>query len=137
MEKKTDRRATPAPKATPEPKATPAPKTTPTPRATPAPKPPKTSKTPTAPKPAPAIDEGADPNAIEQARFNAAKSKALEDSEIQELKQKSDDALDEAEGPKAMRAYNKALFRKMRSIDPSIKERIDATEAAILRKLGE
>jgi hypothetical protein len=85
----------------------------------------------------PTIDEGADPNTVEQAKFDAAKAKALEDSEIQELKQKSDAALDETEGPKAMRAYNKALFRKMRSIDPSIKERIDATEAAIMRKLGE
>jgi hypothetical protein len=61
----------------------------------------------------------------------------LEDDKVQELKQKSDAAFGDEEGRKAMRAYNKALFRKMRSIDPSIKERADATEAAIMRRLGE
>jgi len=78
-----------------------------------------------------------DPAKVEQAKWDAAKAKAMEDNQVQELKQKSDATLGEEEGRKAMRAYNKALYRKMRSIDPSLKERIDATEAAILKRLGE
>ena len=118
----------PAPKATPEPKPEPAPK------ATPAPKAGKSAK-PSA-KPAPAESEG-NAEEAEEAKFKTAKAKASEDPEVQELRQKSDAALGDEEGRKAMRAYNKALYRKMRSIDPSIKERIDAHEAAILRRLGE
>jgi hypothetical protein len=126
----TENRATPPPK--PEKRA---PKATPEPKATPAPKPPKSGKPSAAAKPA--DEEGTDGEQTEDAKFKAAKDQAMADPEIQGLRQKSDAALDPDEGRKAMRAYNKALYRKMRSIDPSIKDRIDATEAAIMRKLGE
>jgi hypothetical protein len=49
---------------------------------------------------------------------------------------KADTAPTEEEARKALRAYNKSLFQKMRKIDPSIKERIDATEAVILKRIG-
>ena len=130
-EKRIDKRSAPEPKATPEAKPAPAPK------ATPAPKPSKSSK----PQPAPKVDAtpGADVDTetAERTKFTDAKTKAMEDAEVQELKLKADTASSEEEARKAMRTYNKALFRKMRSIDPSIKERIDATEAAIMRRLGE
>jgi hypothetical protein len=119
-----------------EPREAPESKAPPAPKATPSPKTPKGSKRSDNVKPA-AAEEEANPQESEDAKFKAAKAKALEDPEIQELRQKSDAALDPEEGRKAMRAYNKGLYRKMRSIDPSIKERIDATESAIMRKLGE
>jgi hypothetical protein len=124
-ERRTDKRATPEPKPAPAPKATPAPK------------PPKTTKPAPAPKTDVGVDEEAVTETVERAKFTEAKTKAMEDAEIQELKLKADTAPTEEEARKAMRSYNKALFRKMRSLDPSIKERIDATEAAIMRRLGE
>jgi hypothetical protein len=79
-----------------------------------------------------------DPDAIEKAKYNEAKTRALEDSHVKELKQKADTAATEEEGKKALRAYNKALFQKMRSVgDDSIHDRIDRMEAAVLRDLGE
>lgn len=74
---------------------------------------------------------------MERYKFTEAKRQALEDSGVQDLKIKADTAPTEDEARKGLRAYNKALFQKMRKIDPSIKERIDATEAAILKRLGE
>ena len=112
-------------------------KPAPEPKATPAPKPPRGARPTPVPKPSATVDEGADPETVEREKFTTAKSKAQEDTEIQELKLKADTAPTEDEARKAMRTYNKALFRKMRSIEPSIKDRIDATEAAIMRRLGE
>ena len=88
-------------------------------------------------KPAPEPPAGSDPETIEQWKYDEAKRKALEDSRVQELKEKADNAPDDSEGQKAMRTYNRALFEKMRKLDPSIKERIDGTEAALLKRLGE
>jgi hypothetical protein len=88
-------------------------------------------------KPAPEPPPGSDPETVEQWKYNEAKRKAMEDSRVQDLKEKADNVADEAEAQKAMRAYNRALFEKMRKLDPSIKERIDGTEAALLRRLGD
>jgi hypothetical protein len=140
-------RATPAPepdkpKATPKPRATPEPeverpKATPASKTTPAPKPPPPAVTAPKATPVPDPGPGADPETVERHKFTEAKRKALDDAKVQELKLKADSAANEDEARKALREYNKALFREMRKIDPSIKERIDATEAAILRRLGE
>jgi hypothetical protein len=124
------------PKPTPTPKATPAPKvgkskgsknatpaTASEPSATPARKPPVP----------PAAD--ADADAQEKYRYEVAKSKALEDAEVQKLKAKADGAVTDDEARAAQRAYNKALFHKMRSIDSSIKDRADRIEAAIMKRL--
>ena len=59
------------------------------------------------------------------------------DPKLQELKLKADTAATDEEARKALRTYNKALFQKMRDLDPSIKERIDKMEAAVLRRLAE
>ena len=69
--------------------------------------------------------------------YDQAKAKAQEDSEIQKLKEMADNAVSDEEAKPALRAYNKALFGKMRRSDPSIKERIDRMEAAVLKQLEE
>ncbi len=124
------------------PKATPVPTT---PRATPTPKSrgklkETTSAAPTAtparkaPVP-PSAD--ADADAQDKYRYEVAKNKALQDSEVQKLKEKADGATTDEEAKKSQRAYNKALFSKMRSIDPSIKDRADRIEATIMKRLEE
>ena len=71
----------------------------------------------------------------EKYKYDMAKAKALTDPEVLKLKEKAESAVDEDEGHKAQRAYTKALFNKMRSIDGSIKERADRIEAGIMRRL--
>jgi len=78
-----------------------------------------------------------DPDVQEKAKYEEVKAKALEDAEIQELKKTADSAPDEAEGRQALRAYNKALFNKMRRLDPSLKDRIDRMETGVMSRLGE
>jgi len=88
-------------------------------------------------KPAPEPPAGSDPDTVEDWKYSEAKRKALEESDVQQLKAKAADAADEAEARRAMRAYNKALFNKMRKLEPTLKERIDGTEAALMKRLGE
>jgi len=112
----------------------------------PAPAPPKVTKKTgstagTAPAATPARkapvapSSDADAEAQEKFRYEVAKEKALQDPEVQKLKEKADGATEDAEARKAQRAYNKALFGKMRSVDGSIKDRADRIEAAILKRL--
>ena len=77
----------------------------------------------------------ADPETKEKFRFDQAKAKASEDPEVKELKASADGAATEEEAHTAQRAYNKALFRKMRKIDGTLDERINQMEAAILKRL--
>ena len=76
-----------------------------------------------------------DPEAREKFRFDQAKAKAAEDPEVQELKAKADSAVSDEDARSAQRAYNKALFNKMRKIDGTLDERINSMEAAILKRL--
>jgi TRAP-type C4-dicarboxylate transport system substrate-binding protein len=76
----------------------------------------------------------AEEEAEESSHFQAAKTKALEDQRIQELQSKADSATgDDAKA--AMRRYYRALYDKMRDIDPALKDRIDRTEEATLRRV--
>ncbi len=114
----------------------PPPKVTSEAKATPEPKPPKTVTKPSSKSaPPPAAGDGADSETIERNKFAEARRKAGEDPEIVALKDKADSAASEEEARQALRAYNKALYQKMRKLDSSIKDRIDATEAAIMRRL--
>lgn len=72
--------------------------------------------------------------AEESSHFQAAKAKALDDARVKELQAKADEATG-AEAKTASRRYYKALYDKMREIDPSVKDRIDRTEAATMRRL--
>jgi hypothetical protein len=72
--------------------------------------------------------------ANETKHFEAAKTKALADPHIQDLQSQSDSATgDDAKA--ASRRYYKALYQKMREIDPSVKDRINRTEAATMRRV--
>ena len=77
----------------------------------------------------------ADPETKEKFRLDQAKAKASEDPEVMELKAKADSAVSDEDARSAQRAYNKALFGKMKKIDGSLDERIDSMEAAILKRL--
>ena len=146
--------ATPTPEASPTPeapKATPAPEA---PMATPTPEAPAPIPVPTAaPAPAPMVAPTVAPTpapqaqvptvetispvqeeADETAHFEGAKAKALQDPHIQALQAKVD-AASADELRSASRRYYRALFSKMRDIDPSITDRIDRAEAATLRRV--
>jgi hypothetical protein len=78
-----------------------------------------------------------DPEELDRQKYDTAKAKAMEDPEIQALKKKADEAVTDDEAIQAQRAYNKALFAKMRKLDPLIKERIDRMEAAMMKRIGD
>ncbi len=76
----------------------------------------------------------AEEEAEETSHFVAAKAKALADERVQDLQSKADSATgDEAKA--ATRRYYRALYEKMREIDPTLKDRIDRTEEATLRRV--
>jgi len=72
--------------------------------------------------------------AEETTHFLAAKAKALQDEHVKELQAKADEASGD-NAKTASRRYYKALYGKMREIDPSLNDRIDRTEAAALRRV--
>jgi len=133
-----------APKATPE-------KSSPPAEATPAKEddggdknPGMTSEVPFVPNQAPATETVETPaktltieeqEAKDKARYHEIKAKALEDSDLKALKEKADNATGDDEIP-AEKAYNKALFKKLREIDPSISDYIDRMEKATMKRIG-
>jgi hypothetical protein len=72
----------------------------------------------------------------EDERFANARKAAAEDPKILELREKADLAKTEEAGSKAMRAYLRALYGKMRTLEPSLEERINLTEAAALKAVS-
>jgi outer membrane biosynthesis protein TonB len=83
--------------------------------------------TPTSTDPA-GLDDGA--------KFKTAKSKALEDAKIAELKSKAGSEVDEAAAAKASAAYNHALFQKIREIDPSVGDYATKVEHALTKRVS-
>jgi len=75
--------------------------------------------------------------AAEKAKYKTVRSQALEDSRILKLQDKSDSATTASEQKTASKAYYKALFNKMRELDPSLKERIDRMESATIKRIDE
>jgi hypothetical protein len=73
----------------------------------------------------------------EEQRYAAAKEAAKADPAIQRLKAQSDLVADDGQGRNAAIAYYHALFQKIREADPSLAERADLTEAALMRRLNE
>jgi len=82
------------------------------------------------PKPAPAK------TGTEDERFANARKAAAEDPKVVELREKADLAKTEEAGSKAMRAYLRALYGKMRTLEPSLEGRINLTEAAALKAVS-
>lgn len=132
-----------APAAEPDASATPAPApdvVAPPPAAPPTGKKTRKGKVPAiaaAPSVGGAAPGAGDAEAKEQARFDEVKAKAAADPEVVELKTKADAAVFDEEGKNAQRAYNKALFHQMRKLDGGLEERVNAMEAAILKRLDE
>ena len=85
----------------------------------------------------PPSTDNAEAEAAEKQKYDQAKAKAVADPKVQELRGKADLAATEDESRKALRAYNKAMFKRMKEIDPSIKEHVDRMEAAVMSRLGE
>ncbi len=85
----------------------------------------------------PPSTDNADAEVIEKQKYDQAKAKAIADPKIQELRGKADLAPSEGESRKALREYNKAMFKRMKEIDPSIKDHVDRMEAAVMSRLGE
>jgi len=76
-------------------------------------------------------------NAVDDAtRFKVAKAKALEDAHIKELKSKADGEVDEAAAHKALLNYNRALFQKIRDVDPSLSDYAGKVEQAMTKRIG-
>ena len=73
--------------------------------------------------------------ANEDELFKQARQQASEDAKVAELRVKADEAKSKDAASAATRAYLKSLYSKMRSIEPSLKDRIDLTEAAALKGL--
>ena len=70
------------------------------------------------------------------AKFRVAKAAAQEDAAIKELQVKAEGALTEPEAHAASVAYNRALFRKVREIEPTIGGYVDKMEDAMLKRLN-
>jgi hypothetical protein len=83
----------------------------------------------------PATDDFLKEEARQRARYREVKDRALKDSRILELRDNADATVEPVAHAAAAKAYYKALFNKMRQIDPSITARIDRMEAATLRRL--
>jgi hypothetical protein len=95
-----------------------------------------TPETPAAQAPqVPSASAIAAQEAQEKARYRQVRAKALEDPNVLSLQDKADTAPNEDEQKAASKSYYKALFDKMREIEPSLKDRIDRTEAATLRRI--
>ena len=73
--------------------------------------------------------------ANEDELFAQARRQASEDTKVAELRIKADEAKSKDAASAATKAYLKSLYSKMRSIEPSLKDRIDLTEAAALKGL--
>lgn len=85
----------------------------------------------------PPSTDNADAEVVEKQKYDQAKAKAVADPKLQELRGKADLATSDEESRKALRAYNKAMFKRMKEIDPSITDHVDRMEAAVLKRLGE
>jgi hypothetical protein len=90
--------------------------------------PPESSQAPMVETKTPAEEESE-----ESSHFQAAKTKAMADPHILDLQSKADSATGD-DATAATKRYYRALYDKMRDIDPSIKDRIDRAEAASLRR---
>ena len=85
----------------------------------------------------PPTTDNADAEEVERQKYDQAKAKAVADPKVQELRGKADGAASEEESRKALRDYNKAMFKRMKEIDPSIKTHVERMEAAVMSRLGE
>ncbi len=156
----TETTETPAPAAAVKPTETappPPPPAPETPGSTPPPPPPATGETPApaeTPKPVetppappvkgtkgkkpvkPANPDKPDLSSLDEtARYQAVKATALKDEAIQSLKSKADSTIDANEAKEASIAYNRALFKKIRALEPSLDAYVERLEQAVLKRV--
>lgn len=72
----------------------------------------------------------------EDERFANARKAAAEDPKIAELREKADLSKTKDAAERAMRNYLRALYGKMRTLEPSLEDRINLTEAAALKAVS-
>ena len=83
------------------------------------------------PTPSPATEnDKPQTEAGEEARFRSVESRAHGDATVRGLKLKIHDAKTDEEQAAAFQEYRRALFQRMREMEPSLKERIDQAEGA-------
>lgn len=126
----------PAAKPDAEPKSEPAANTDAEPKPEPKPEEPKPVKGAKGHKPK---TEKAKPDTAgmdDAAKFKTLKALALEDAQVKELKAKADSAVSEADAHRASVAYNKALFQKIRELDPSVAPYSEKIEQAMMKRLN-
>jgi hypothetical protein len=81
---------------------------------------------------APASTAGSD----ERTKFRSAKARALEDPQLKELRSKADGEVNEAEAHKALMNYNRALFQKIREVDPSVSDYSGRVEQSMTKRIN-
>ena len=69
-------------------------------------------------------------------KFRAAKAHAMEDAHLKDLKSKADSEVNEAEAHKALLNYNRALFQKIREVDPSVSDYSGKVEQSMTKRIG-
>ena len=118
------------PKATPDPKADEPAKPAETP------KPPttkgkgKNTAVKTAPSNKPDLS-----NLDEAGKYQAVKALALADEKVLALKAKADSTIDANEAKEASLEYNRALFKKIRVLEPSLDAYVDRLEQAVIKRV--
>lgn len=82
------------------------------------------------PKTAATTPKPVESEAAKAARFRSAETRAHEDPAIRELKRNIHNARSDEEQTAAFQEHRRALFQKMRELEPSLKDRIDQAEGA-------
>ena len=75
-----------------------------------------------------------DQEAKDRTRFHELKAQALEDQDLKVLRDKADSLTGDG-AREAEKEYDKALFKKVRAMDPSISDYIDRLETATMKRL--
>jgi outer membrane biosynthesis protein TonB len=90
----------------------------------------------TKPAAVPAKPEKPDFSGLDDAaKYKAVKDLALKEQVIIDLKAKADTTIDAEDAKQATLAYNRALFRKIREIEPSLDAYVDKLEQAVLKRV--
>lgn len=76
-----------------------------------------------------------DQDAKDKARFHELRAQALQDPAIKALRDKADTTTGDA-GKEAEKAYDKALFDKVKQLDPSVSDYVDRVEKFTLDRLN-
>ena len=71
----------------------------------------------------------------EAGKYQAVKALALADEKVLALKSKADSTIDATEAKEASLEYNRALFKKIRVLEPSLDAYVDRLEQAVIKRV--